>query len=462
MTVSFVLPAARCGHSALDDPIGYDAETMLPRLLSAFILATAAATQVPADWIVYATRLPSTNPAAQILGGPSTAQPQPFGRFAVDQMPPTAIEVDPYDGHILLALEAGPTLTRVYRLIPQGLQLTAAIRIGDLPGPCRQLAVVDDTLLAIADGPSPALSGLWRLPRRGVNAQPTLLLARSDLGAMATFGPYGTVVVLAWSGSGPPGLNAGVGFFDVTNGQFVFGPFLFGAASAITGVVDLPTGLSRQLLAFADGTFALHVGGLGPPTPLPTLPPLPPAQAVALKADGGSSITPFGLGAAALPQLYTIDAFSGAVALQPPTLPGTPIDFALAQPSGAWVRSFAAACGPPATAIGTGPGQPTLGNAQFGFDLMSAASVTAAWFAIGASDFLTPLGLLPAPLPGGCRLHVEPLFAAIQPVAPAGTARQNVPIPPAPSLRGSLFFAQWLPVVTAGLAASPAIAFRID
>lgn len=433
---------------------------MLPRLLLPLTFAATTLAQVPADWLVYATSLPGANPATQVLGGPSNAPAQPFGRFTVDSLPPTAIEVDPYNGHILIALQASPTLTHVYRLIPQGLQITAALPIGDLPGPCRQLAVVDDTLLAIADGPSPAQSGLWRLPRRAIHATPALVLSRPDLGALATFGPSVPTLLLAWSGSGLPGANAGVGFFDLTTTQFVFGPFLFGASSAITGVVDLPTALSRQLLAFADGTYMMHVAGLGPPTLLPTVPPLLPGQAVAMKADG-SSLTPFGLGGAALPRLYTVDAFSGAVTQQPATLPGTPIDFAFAQPSGAWFREFAQPCGLPQASTRV-DGLPTLGNSTFGFDLLAASPATVALFAMGTADFLSPFGLFPAPLPGGCLLHVEPLFTALWPLSPTGSARQNVPIPAVPSLRGSQFHAQWLPVLAAGFAAAPAVVFSVD
>jgi len=383
----------------------------------------------------------------------------PYGRFPSDTMPPLAVAIDPYDRELLVALDLGAT-SRVVRLLPTGTQLVGEIVIGDLPGRCQQLSVIGDRLLATLDGPS---GGIIGLPRRSTGPA-AMLFAQPRAAALHRFGPQQSQLVLAWSGDpAVPGADPGIGYVDLETASFYYGPFSYPSPStaAITGIADLPTGASRQLVAFADGTYTVVMGGSTTTTPMPTNPPVPTGGAASMYSDGGG---PAGLavGGAAFPFLYRIDAFTGTVTLVAGPLPGDPVDYAPAPSMLAQVLTFGEPCGLPAFGLGGSGGAPGLGNQFFQLDASGALAQQALIFVAGFSDVRSFATVLPLPLPGpGCPLEIDPLAVVFALTSPSGTASLPLPIPGAGGFFGTLLFAQALQIDPAGFVTSPALVAQI-
>ena len=419
------------------------------RLLASAVFACAAAAQATFPHVVL-TDLGGPGARAQLVAvdavsGAATALPG----FASDALRPLAVALDPYDGDLLVALDAGLGQSRIVRLVDLGSAF-AELPIANVPGPVVQLQVAGNRLFAAVDGPG---GGVYRMPRRGGAASPAL--AWPDLTAMQFFIPSADFAVLAWTGRpGTAQPDSGTGVYDFVGGAFTLGPFSFPnpTGRATTGVVDLPTAIPRQVLAFDDGTFALFAGLLGtPPMPIATSLPIPAGGAVAMHAAGGYSIVPFVLGGAPYPFLYSVDAFSGAVTLASAALPGAPIDFAFALDGDAHSLGLAEPCG---TAM---LGHSWTGAPQLGTTLTSTVVGPAnslVLLAGGLDDFA--FGALPATLPGGCALDVAPEVVLAFVTTASGVANHLLPIPATPSLLGTAVFLQWVGYDPAGLSTSAA------
>ncbi|HLQ37673.1 MAG TPA: hypothetical protein VK348_07720 [Planctomycetota bacterium] len=426
---------------------------MRPLYISILLAATAAA-QLPIGTTVVACRFRAGPFTTQLLAIDAAGNVQPFGRFAADTLPPLAVEIDAIDRQLLVALDLGGS-SLIERLVVNGNTITAQLPVAVLPGPCTQLAANGDSVLATVGGQS---GGLYRLQRRG--GAPQLLLAQPEASAVLTFGGGGDTVIVAWSGA-PAASDPGIGYFDTGSGTFVFGPFPFVgfAPQIITGFIDLPTALSRQLLAFTDGTFALHTASLGNPVPFAVNPQPPAGGAVAFKS-WDFAIDGLGLGGQSFPFLYSVGAFSGSLTTIAGPLPGDPVDFAPAVTDRAQLLPFGQACGAPARTISSGAsGLPSIGNLQFRIELANATALQPALFVASFDDLLG--GALPFTLPGGCRLQVAADAVSFHPTSATGVAVQPLPIPGLPALAGTIVFAQWLQVQAGGFVTSPAAALRI-
>ncbi|MEO6596457.1 MAG: hypothetical protein ABIP94_17030 [Planctomycetota bacterium] len=415
-----------------------------------------AAGQVAPDRTVVATNVPAGPPATRLLAIDSLGAIANYGSFPSDAAAPRAVAIDPYDRHIVLAVALGG-MSRLLRLVPDGSSFTQEIVLGDVAGVCVQVEVVDDHIFAVVEG---AAGGVYRLPRHG--GQPVQTVFRPNAAALMPFG-FGTVGILAWSGTtAPSATDPGLEFLDFDTGQLQWGPFSWPGFQPlqVTGLIDLPTGASRQLLAFADGTFAVHLAGAGNPTPLPVSPPVPMGGARAFKVDSGGAVG-IGLGGISHPWLYSIDAFTGMRTILSGPLPGDPVDFALPLAPFPQLLAFGSDCGgapPPSLVLGAG-GPPQIGNSSFDVLLGSAAPGQLVVFFAGLTDMLP--GLLPFPLAGGCLLRVRPDFGELYLANIGGGARQPLPIPNQASLAGQVILAQWLTVQGPQFGATRAVAIAL-
>lgn len=425
------------------------------RVATAFaVVMTAATAQVPTAATVVLTRTTGAF-QSQVLAVDAAGAVQGFGRFPSDALPPLAVEVDPIDRQVVVAVDLGGGSSRVLRLLPGAAgSFLGEVALADLPGPCAQLTMVGDSLLAVVGGNS---GGVYRLPRRGGPA--TLVFARPQASALLAFG-QSDIVLLAWSGTAGPAPSApGLVHVDLATGQPLFGPFPFAnfAGRQITGLIDLPTALSRQLVAFADGTFALHVAGLGDPTPVPMLPPPPPGAAVAFEQDG-FGFSGLGLGGAVAPYLYRADSAGTVTVLAGPLL-GDPVDLSIPLSPFPQVLTFGAACGAPQLQLVNGAqGPPQVGNLSFDVRVLGAVPQQPVFLLWGFDDVLG--GALPLPVLG-CTLHVSPEQIDLVIANAGGLGSRHLPIPNVPSLAGAIAFAQWALPVGGGVAASAAMALHV-
>jgi hypothetical protein len=428
-----------------------------PVLPAAAVLALELAAQVPTGTAVVLTH-PAGPAAAQVLAVSAAGAVSAFGRFPSDTMPPLAIELDPFDRHVIVALDRGNGMTRIVRLVPDAAgTFVLEIQIGDLTGRCEQLAVAGDQLLALVPGPAGAI---WSLPRRG--GLPVAVFAQANAAAMHASLP-GTFVTLGWSGVGGSAAPApGIVQIDAAGGLVVQGPFPFAnlPGRALTGVVDLPATPAR-LVAFGDGSFALHTVGSGNPAPVPMTPQPPPGGAAAMKSDGQAT-SALAVGGASFPFLYRADAVAAAVTIVAGPLPGGPVDVAPALPAAAQVLEFEAPCGVPALLLANGlGGLPWLGNPQFDLRVGNCTANQGVVFVAGTSDVIAGSQLLPFTLPGGCPLHVSPDAVAFRIANGIGYARVALPVPNVPGFAGLLLSAQWLQILPGGFATSPVAVVQI-
>jgi hypothetical protein len=413
----------------------------------AVLVGAALIAQAPTVPVVVLTRLPGATQSALLEVDPVTGLATPLPGFLGDSMRPLAVAVDPFDGAVFVALDAvAVAAVQVVRLVRTGSGWSEhpLVQIGSR---ITQLDVVDEDLLVAFDG------GVFRLPRRG--GTPATVLAQANVTALHGFGPNATAAAIAWTGRpGTAVVDSGTGVRDLAASAWWWGPDSFPNPTAreTTGIVDLPTAVPRQLLAFDDGTFALFAPLVAPaPTPVPTTPAVPPGGAVALKTGGPFSVAPLALGGAPFPFLYSVDAFSGAVTLRSAALPGDPVDFAAGIDRQAHRLPFGRACGP-VVVQATSSGDAVLGTTLTltGTGQPNALLV----LALGLDDFAG--GALPLALPGGCALEIAPDVLLAFVAGPAGTAAQSVAIPAAPALTGTPLFVQWGQLTAPTLAVSVA------
>lgn len=430
--------------------------TLLAAVLTSLpvaLLAGAAAAQATTTPHIVLTRLAGAPASLLAEVDPVTGAVQPLPAFASHGLPPLAVAIDPFDGDLLVALDAGGGSSLIVRLV-RVAGAFAELPIAVLPGRVVDLAVLGDDLFAASDAPG---GGVYRMPRRG--GAPALALPQDNLTAMQALPGWSTAIAVAWTGRpGTAVVDSGTGVFDVANGSFALGPDSFPNPNGLetTGLVDLPTAIPRQLLSFADGSFALFAPFIAPALqPVTTSVGIPPGGAAAMHTEGPYSVQPLALGGAPLPFLYAVDAFSGAVTLRSQALPGAPVDFATGLDVASHSEAFGGACGPVALALSwSGAPQP-------------AASVTTdvagppnepVLLAGGLDDFA--FGALPAALPGGCLVEVLPEVVLLHLTGPSGAASNTLAIPPATPI-GTTVFLQWVHFGAAGFSTSAAVVHRV-
>jgi hypothetical protein len=422
------------------------------RAATVVLLASAVAAQ-PATFphLVLTDVGPGTPASALVEVDPQSGSVLPLGGFSSDALAPLAVAFDPYDGDVLVALDGGAAQSVIVRLDDVGGSW-AEFPVAVVPGRVVDLVVSGDDLLAAVDA---ANGGVYRMPRRGGAA--TLAVAQPNLTAMQGFPFGGTAIVLAWTGR--PGTavpDSGTGIYDLGAGAFAIGPFSFPNPTGleITGVVDLPTAVPRQVLSFADGSFAMFAGLIGPGLqPIVAVPAIPPGGAAALHTGGMYSVEPIGLGGAAFPMLYSVDPFSGAVAARSAALPGAPVDFAWGIETSAHSLGRGVACGPEVL------GHSWSGVPQLGTTLTSTVQGPAnqpVLLAAGLDDFA--LGQLPAPLPGGCLVEVAPDVLLLFVTNGGGIANQTLSIPATASFVGTVVHTQWVHLGALGFSLSSSAA----
>lgn len=406
-------------------------------LLAGLVLAGPVMPQlaVSSGVHVVATRLPGAPATALFAVDAIAGSVLQLPRFQFDVLPPLAVAIDPYDHHLYVALDRGDGTSMLVRLSPQVSWLRADVLAAGVSGRVTQLACADDDLLVAVDSPT---GGLFTLPRRG--GALTRLLTQPNLTALQIVHQGAVYLQYAWTGRpGTAATESGVDTLHLQTGQPLFARSTFANPTGreTTGLIELPTGVPRYLLAFADGSLAQITlgGGL---VPVPAVPP-PAGGATALKTVG-FSLRGLLLGDAAHPFLAEVDAFTGAYAVLSQPLPGAPVDFAEMRPSGAQAMQFGSPCGPvPLEALVTALAEP---GRSAGIAVRGGPPGQLAVLALGLDDWAA--ATLPAALPGGCLLHVQPAAVLWQTFDSAGAARHPIPVPVDPALRDVRLFGQWL------------------
>jgi len=395
---------------------------------------------------VSAQSLPYTNAcvlAANPTGGAMTIDIDlATGAFTVlpaqpsDNLAPLAVERNPIDGTLLVALDAGSVTQVMARQWHPTVQETL---LGVVPGDAVELLVDGLGDVIVVTGGSSGT--IYRMPRHTGTTLPVRNMPfASAAGAPYTL-PWSTIVGTSGTTSTPANL-ANVALDD---GTLSWGPIAFPGftPSGITGLFDLPTAVPRQLLAHDDGSLSLYSWGTGGnPSAITTLPTLPTAGIAAMKSN--DQYLGVLLGGSTNPYLYTFNpmlVFGNPLTLTTVAgpLPGTPIDYALTPQPQASVLGYGAPCGLAADLrIGTtlGPG-PVIGNSGFGITLRQALPSQPAWLVAGFHE-------VQVPLPIGCSLGVNPVAVAVPWTDTAGNAMQPIPLPNDPGLIGLRLYCQWM------------------
>jgi hypothetical protein len=412
--------------------------------------------------------------AARVAGDPATAlyevdpaggRVHPLGRFPADGRPPLALAIDPVGSDPILALDH-PAGSRVVRLRLRGRRVVHQRVLGTVAGRVTALAVAaaGDIYLAL-DG---AAGGLLRLPRGGGAARTLVAVPRAT--ALFTF-PYPSAhAFLAHSGQvGPPRRDPGLRLVALATGKVTLGPYTYTGyrPPGLTGLVDLPTGVPRQVFANEDGSISLSTA-YAAPVKLALSPALPPGGTVAIRLASGLQVRMLVLGGRAHPWLKALRGYGSPQSWQMVAgpLPGDPVDFDLVPPAGPRVRSFGAGCaaGKPADTWITGGltgGPPRPGNATFRLELHRGIPSAPALLALGDDDLRFAGFDLPLPTPGGCPLLVSILGLAAATTDGRGGAVALLPIPGDPALRGALFHGQWLQAGPGGVHSSGGATVRV-
>jgi len=420
---------------------------MLRTLVCSFAAASALVGQAPTLDHFVLTALPGS-PAAQVVAvDPILGSSTSIGSFPSDNLTPLAMTQDPFDGDLLVALDQGGGFSKIIRL-HRFVGTYIEYPMATLAGKVVDLAVVADTLLIAVDSNT---GGLFQMPRRGGSVLATY--TQANLTAMNPIGQGYQAVALAWTGRpGTASVDSGVGVYDVTTSQFWFGAFSFPnpTGQEITGVMDLPTAIPRQLLTFDDGTMALYTGIGGPGMqPVPLSPPVPAGGTTAMHSRGPYSVEAVVLGNAAHPFLYFVDAWSGASMGLSLALPGDPIDFAYGVERAAHSLMRGQACGP--VALSQSVSSPAELGGTLAVDLGASIGLPVL-FVAGLDDFSG--GLLPALLPGGCALEVAPDVVTLEFVPAAGIVTKTIPVPATTSLFGTVVHTQWAHYAPTGMSVS--------
>jgi hypothetical protein len=412
------------------------------RALFAACSAAFAPAQGPTHPHLIATYLSAGNPSTALLEVDVAAgMVVTLPRFALDALPPLAVARDRFDGHPVVALDLGGT-TRLVRLEPAGGSFVEHV-LADLPGRVVGLSVDgEEIVVGIAD------LGVHAVPRRGGAAR--LVRAVPNL---ADVYPHGaTAVLVAWTGRvGTATPDSGIEMVDVATGQTLVGAFTWPnpAGTEITAVVDLPTGAFRQLLGFADGTFALHVAGTV--TPVVTTPVVPAGGVGAFGRVTVAGVNVLALGGAAFPFLYDVDAWTGFVSLRSAALPGTPVDVAVGATAFGDSLVMTQHCGG-VPLLNTWTGWPSSGTT---LTLRSGGPIgLPALLVVGLDDHGPGIPWL---LPGGCQLDITPDATVFHVFDAQGQATQPLPIPAGTAFHGTRLFTQWLAPDLVGISSSSAV-----
>lgn len=357
---------------------------------------------------------------------------------STDAYPPLAIESDPIDGSVLVALDTG-TGSQVMRRRWQ--PAASESLVGTVPGRCVELLIDRFGDVVVVTGGSNG--GLHRLPRGG--GTPSLIRNEPHIGAAGAPQSLHWNAILGLSGTAAPAHDPAVGNVDLDAGTWIWGPTTFVGFQplGITGLIDLPTAVPRHVLSHDDGSISLYDWALGGnPLIASVTPALPVGGIAAMKAH--EALIGLVLGGAPNPILYVFDpmtALSGSIGLTTVAGPflGTPIDYTVMPLAGARVQNFGRPCGSAAELrIGMTPGSgPTVGNANFGLTISSALPLLPAWLILG-------FGETTFPLPTGCLLRVTLDAIGARWADAQGDATQPIPIPNNPGLIGVTFFGQWL------------------
>jgi hypothetical protein len=434
-----------------------DAMRLLPTLTACMLSSLLGAQIAPGNAVVAAQT--AGNPATVLLAVDlATGTYNVLPRFPADAMAPLAIAFDRVDGELVLALDAGAGVSRLFRYtLPNGV-LAAERVLGDVPGHVTDLAFAHDQLLAAVDGPQ---GGIYQLPRWG--GAVSLFLSLPFLSVLRTDDPNATIATVVWSGSqGPPATDPGAGLLRLDTGTFMFGPtsFVNYAHPDLTGAMTLPFPQPRLVLSHADGAMAYEqmlLGGGGQPVAIPVTPTMPAGSANAMRVAAPLYRQPLLLGGIAFPNLWTFDPMAAAptMAQVAGPLPGDPIDFDIAPPADALFVPFGVPC---AGMSLTAQGSPLLG-ATFQIELANGTPNAVALFLVSFTDQLG--GLLPLTLPSGCLLYGNPSVVLWDATDGIGHAVQPLTVPMQPSLVGLHLFAQWLQAPGLPFDTSSAVAIQI-
>src|SRR5207247_2112012 len=101
--------------------------------------ATLTLAQQPTGPHLVATRLIGNNPATLIVAvDPVTGFVSNRDRFIGDVLPPLAIALDPYDGHVLLAVDQGNGSSLLLRIVDGGATSASTV-MAEIPGRVSQI-----------------------------------------------------------------------------------------------------------------------------------------------------------------------------------------------------------------------------------------------------------------------------------------------------------------------------------
>lgn len=425
-------------------------------LTCGLIFSLPVAAQVQPGWALVATR--GANPATRLVQADlQTGALVALGRFPADGLLPLAVDIDPINLDVLLALDLGG-MTRVVRLQMSGTSFVSETTLAEITGMATQLSIgPKGEPIASFGGPD---GKIVRIPRNG---GPVELVAHLPYTvAMTDFGFTTESALVVQSDASNPMTS----YVELNTGQVIHGPDVVPVGPAlVTGVFDFPTAVPRQLLTREDGTIVLHSPFVGvDPMVLQITPQLPPGGAVAMR--GTLEIKPIVLGGMADPYLRTFDLFAAPLqweVLAGP-LPDDPVDYVVSPGDSGTVLNFGVGCGlnPPSFIWGNSGGRPQLGNQGFTLTLSQGAPFSQALLALGFDD-RHALGTMPLPftLPSGCDLLVSPDHVVYHTTNGFGQAQQVIPVPNQTALLGLTVYAQWFQDLGVPFATSNAAAIRV-
>lgn len=415
-------------------------------ILLSCLFADPAPTQAGADHVVVITR--TTSPAASALfdADLATGAIQPLARFSLDRFPPLAVAVDGVNRDVVVALQTPIGTSVLVRLRVRGTAIIQEQSLGDVPGIVQALAQALD-----GDWVSTTTTGIYATARNG--SVPRTIAFHTNATAIETFGMASAQAVIAQSGTTTS--DPQVRWIDLTSGRTIAGPWVYVGHTppGITGVADLPTGASRQVLSQTDGTIAMSVN-FANPTTLPLTPALPPGATTAMHVRGIEGTV---LGDSAHPFLKSFQALGGTqwTILAGP-IPGDPVDFAFRPEPVAATVPFARACASMQLGERSGGGPPRLGSTTFGLELTHGLSSAPAFLLLGASDVRFGALRLPATLPGGCQALASAEVVLATMTSGFGDAALTIGVPNQSSLLGGIAYCQWMQVRGAALDTSNA------
>ncbi|MCR9247228.1 MAG: hypothetical protein NXI31_19520 [bacterium] len=342
--------------------------------------------------------------------------------FSGMDQPPLCVAWDPIDHSILLATDNGPGTSAIHRIHVRGSTVTTSRRLAVVSGQVTALASRQqsgDVLIARTGVPS---DGLWGLPRFGQG--PAWQIAA--IPAIADFCHYGrdhALVISHGTATSPPAVwqlqlstgavlttglpgalsrqMTGIGRFVLTPSSLPVysddgGRLYMGNSVQIAG----PPQATRDIRVTTDGAFALVVGVSGQPTPA----------------------------------LYTHRVGSQQVALVATNFNGDPVALDVWWDYGRGnIRGFGQPCGLSLAGYGPGGAQPPAAGSSI--RLLSYGGTPNAWVVFALAAFGgPPTNTLPAGLPGGCTVAIEPLTAGWWLADASGSATVTMTVPA--SMRG--------------------------